>query len=301
MLWSGRAPCWCAGVLSRNEVVIMSILAVRLLGPFSAVAAEQEVPGLNRHRLQELFAYLLLHTGRRHPREIIADALWGEADSGHARKYLRQGLWQLQSALRTPGLGAQWRLVVDAQSVRFVAGHDFWLDTDVLDASYTRARGIPVQDLDAPTCQALREAVELYRGPLLEDCYRDWCVQDRARLDAEYVAILDKLIVLAELQGDYESGLDYGARILRRDRACEQTHRRMMRLHYLRGDRTAALRQFHACVSALDDEFGVEPTHSTISLNEQIRADERLAVSTGVGAAFTAIAASADSAAAFAG
>jgi len=256
----------------------MGTLAVRLLGSFSAVVAEQEVPGLNRHRLHELFAYLLLYSGRQHPRELVADALWGDSENGHARKYLRQGLWQLQSALRITGRSAQWRLVVDSQSVSLVVGNDLWLDTHALEASYTAAKGIPVQNLDAPAHQALREAAELYRGPLLQDCYRDWCLQERVRLDAAYVAILDKLIVLSELHGDYESGLDYGARILGRDRASEQTHRHMMRLHYLRGDRTAALRQFQACVTALADEFGVAPARGTIALNDQIRGDHELAI-----------------------
>ena len=38
--------------------------------------------------------------------------------------------------------------------------------------------------------------------------------------------------------------LAYGARILHCDRARERTHRRLMRLHFLAGDRTAALRQY---------------------------------------------------------
>ena len=246
----------------------MGTLAVRLLGSFSAVVAEQDIPGLKRRRRQELFAFLLLNSGRRHPRELVADALWGETDNGHARKYLRQGLWQLQSALRTLGRGSHWRLDVDSRWVCLVASDDLWLDTTALEASYHAARGIALQDVDVPTHRAPREAA-------------DWCLQERVRLDAVNVAILEKPIVLAELHGNYESGLDYGARILRRDRAGEQTHRRMMRLHYLRGDRTAAPRQFQSCAAALDEEFGVALARGTIALDEQIRADRGLAVPAG--------------------
>ena len=56
-------------------------------------------------------------------------------------------------------------------------------------------------------------------------------------------------------------------------RACERAHRRLMRLHYLSGDRTGALRQYAQCVSALDEELGVKPAQRTQVLYDQIRAD----------------------------
>jgi hypothetical protein len=69
----------------------------------------------------------------------------------------------------------------------------------------------------------------------------------------------------------------HGAAILRVDRAHEQAHRRMMRLHALRGDRTAALRQYEQCVAALAEELGVQPTRRTLTLYDRIRADRLMA------------------------
>jgi DNA-binding SARP family transcriptional activator len=46
-----------------------------------------------------------------------------------------------------------------------------------------------------------------------------------------------------------------------------------MRLHYLNGDRTAALRQFERCRHALRTELGIEPAAPITLLYEQIRAD----------------------------
>jgi hypothetical protein len=45
----------------------------------------------------------------------------------------------------------------------------------------------------------------------------------------------------------------------------------MMRLHWLAGDRTAAIRQFDRCVAYLRTELGVEPAESTLALYERIR------------------------------
>jgi hypothetical protein len=73
---------------------------------------------------------------------------------------------------------------------------------------------------------------------------------------------------------DYETGILYGGRILRVDPAQERTHRRLMRLHYLSGDRTAALRQYQQCECALRENLNVKPARRTVALYEQIRADQ---------------------------
>jgi hypothetical protein len=85
--------------------------------------------------------------------------------------------------------------------------------------------------------------------------------------------MLDKLMGHCEAHHQYESGIEHGAKILRYDRARERTHWRLMRLHYLAGDRAGALRQYERCVTALDQELGVKPSQRTVALCVQIRAD----------------------------
>jgi hypothetical protein len=89
-----------------------------------------------------------------------------------------------------------------------------------------------------------------------------------------YLIMLDKLMGYCEAHRKYEAGLVCGVVSLRYDLARERTHWRMMRLHYLAGDRTAALRQFERCVAALDEELGVRPAKRTVALYEQIRSDQ---------------------------
>ncbi len=116
--------------------------------------------------------------------------------------------------------------------------------------------------------------MELYRGGLQESWYHDWYLYERERLQHLYLILLDKLMDYCEARGEFEAGLVYGALILRCERARERTHRRLMRLFYASGDRTAALRQYERCVAALKEELGVEPAKRTVALVEQIRADQ---------------------------
>ena len=71
----------------------------------------------------------------------------------------------------------------------------------------------------------------------------------------------------------HEEGISYGEKILRYDKAREHTHRRLMRLHYLSGNRTAALRQYRKCIEILREELDVEPSQSTVQLFQSIRID----------------------------
>jgi DNA-binding SARP family transcriptional activator len=119
----------------------------------------------------------------------------------------------------------------------------------------------------------MRAAIQLYDGDLLEGWYQDWCLAARERIQAKYLALLDKLMAASEHRGHYEAGILYGARILEIDRAREATHQRLMRLHYLSGDRTGALRQFARCRDALRDDLAVDPSRKTIALHEAIRHD----------------------------
>ena len=120
----------------------------------------------------------------------------------------------------------------------------------------------------------MQNAVELYQGPLLESCYEDWCLYERERLQNMYLTMLNKLMSYYEVRHDYDSALLYGTRILSHDRAHERTHWRLMRLHYLNGDRTAALRQYEQCAAALDEALGVKPSKRIITLYKQILTEQ---------------------------
>jgi DNA-binding SARP family transcriptional activator len=254
--------------------VDMNTLRIRLFGKFQAERAGRALGGLDALKVQELLCYLLLNRDRPHHREALAGLLWGDTSTSQSKKYLRQALWQIQLALgsgsdRPPGD----LLVIDPDWVSIVSSPDLWLDVRVFDEALARVRGIPGQALETTHVEMLEEAVQLYRGDLLEGWYQDWCLYERERLQNVYLDMLDKLMAYCEAHQQYEAGTEYGAKILRYDRARERTHWRLMRLHYLAGDRAGALRQYERCVAALDQELGVKPSQRTVALCEQIRAD----------------------------
>ncbi len=61
-------------------------------------------------------------------------------------------------------------------------------------------------------------------------------------------------------------------RLVNEDALAESTHRRLMRLHYLRGDRAAALAAYAHCTDLLRRHLGAAPGAATRELAELIRA-----------------------------
>lgn len=250
----------------------MSALNIRLFGKFCVQRGEQPVHGLEAGKVQELFCYLLLHRDRPHSREALAALLWGDASTEKSKKYLRQTLWQLQTALE-PQTG-EGVLFVDAEWIQLNPRAEFSFDVAAFEEGFARAKSRPGEELDVEAARLLARAASFYQGDLLEGWYHDWCLYERERLQNIYLAVLHRLMCHYEARGDYEAALVHGARILRHDRACERTHRQLMRLHYLAGNRTAALRQYQRCLEALREELGVKPERRTRDLYEQICADE---------------------------
>jgi DNA-binding SARP family transcriptional activator len=250
-------------------------LRVCLFGKLSLQCNGRCVPGFDARKIQQLFCYLLVHRDHPHPREVLAGLFWGDTSTDQSKKHLRQALWQLQSALdrkRESSIGSL--LTVDAGWVDLHSGPDLWLDVAEFEEAFAPVQDIQGRDLDLEKAHLLERAAQLYHGDLLEGWYEDWCLFERERLQNMYLAMLHKLMGYYEVNKQYETAILHGTRILFFDRAREQTHQHLMRLQYLAGNRTAALRQYERCSVALDEELGVKPAKFTLALYQQIRDDD---------------------------
>lgn len=257
----------------------MSLLRAYLFGRCHVICGEQPIPDLST-KSQELFYYLLFYQDRSHFRETLIDLLWDGCTLPKSKGYLRKALWQLQSVLEAHSESSCDRiLLVDAEWIQINPAVDVWTDVDVLKQAFRQVQGTPGRDLNAEHAQCLSSAVQLYRGDLLEGCYADWCLREREWCRFMFMACLDKLLDYYAAQHNYEASIAYGERILRYDRARERTHRKMMHLYYLMGDRTGALRQYEHCRTALHEELDVEPTPRTEALYQRILTEQLDAIS----------------------
>jgi DNA-binding SARP family transcriptional activator len=251
----------------------MGKIKICLFNKLSIESDGRVVPKLETRKAEELLAYLLVQRNTPHTRERLTDVLWkGEVTPEQSKGYLRKALWQLLSVLEQHNL--QDILTIDGEWLQINQQFRYWFDVAVFEEAFKNTCGIKGSDLDEKQVQVIQIAAACYKGDLLEGWCPDWCLYERERLQHLYLSMLDKLMDYCEANQTYEGGLLYGEMILRYDHARENTHRRLMKLHYLSGDRTAALRQYEKCISALREELDVEPAFSTSSLKELIANDQ---------------------------
>jgi DNA-binding SARP family transcriptional activator len=220
--------------------------------------------------VRELLCYLLLHQGHELSREMLATALWADRCTAQSLKTLRQTLWQLQSVLTENELSSIQ--LHDREYPQLELDASVHLDADRVTGAYEQVKhGGPLLEMEV-----LRQAVGLYRGPLLEGWTQEWCLIERERFAQRYVTVLDALLEHCLAQRCVAQGLEYAQQILNLETARECTHRQVMQLHLLAGDRTSALRQFERCAQALETEFGVQPAASTVAIMRQARSTDDL-------------------------
>ena len=218
-------------------------------------------------RVRGLLAYLLVHGDTVHARGHLACLLWPGFDEARARTNLRQTLHHLRQAL--PDSAAL--LEVDADHVAWC--RDVIIDLDVRRFETAIAKA----DRACAACDEPKEraclatAVGYYRGDLLPESSAPWTHGERERLRQLYSAVLERLMVLLERQGDRRGALEHAHRLVQHDPLAEAGFRCLIRGYALRGDRAKARDAYDAYARFVPSEGGSAPSPAVHTLPEQLR------------------------------
>ncbi|MBC8058794.1 MAG: AAA family ATPase, partial [Rhizobiales bacterium] len=187
-----------------------------------------------------MLAYLALEGPT--PRARLATLLWPETDRERARTSLRQRHFRLRRLLGFDPLR-------QGETTALVAG----LLTDLG----------PGDPEDAATDFAPLLGSFEWSGSGEAGA---WLARARAHHAGQRLDALRAAAAEHEAQGRLAAAICVAQRLLAADALSEHAHRRLMRLHYLRGDRAAAIAAFEHCERVLKDELGTPPGAETLSL-----------------------------------
>ena len=104
-----------------------------------------------------------------------------------------------------------------------------------------------------------------------EEAFDEWLADQRARLRALTCDRLGRLAAARAAAGALDDAIETARRLLTLDPANEDAHSLLMGLYARAGRRSAAVRQYEACVAALERHLGVAPSAETIRLRETLR------------------------------
>jgi DNA-binding SARP family transcriptional activator len=253
----------------------MAILSLAFLGPFTVSYDGHIVTEFRTRSVQALLVYLAVEemASRLHQREALAELLWPGYPPGSARKNLRQALYELRRLIPevTGENGAPAPLTLGTRdTLQINPDACFELDT----ARFTRL-------IHESSVEALRKAVELYRGEFLENFalpdsgdFETWAATWRGHFQREVLEALNHLTSAALDQNDFVQAEAYARRQLELDDLRETSVGQLMQALTGQGQRSAALIAFDKARSRLHDELGIEPGLELNELREQIQIGE---------------------------
>lgn len=249
----------------------MGILQVELFGSVRVTHNNWLNEVSITREIQALLAYLLLQRHRLHSREVLAGIFWGEQPQEKARGSLNTAIWKLKKALEPDGTppGTYLKLSHPGE-VGFNKESPHWLDMEVFEEKVNSILGQPYQTVQKARLEDLKKVLGLYKGELLEGCYKDWALRERERLRNLYLKGLIYLFHSYGFYGVYEKAIDYGQLILNLNPLREEIHRDVMRLYLENGQRALAVKQYEICRSILANELGISPMEETQQLYTQI-------------------------------
>ena len=222
-------------------------------------------------RIQAFLAYLALHRREPQSRQQLAFVLWPDSSDSQAYTNLRTLLHRAQAILpeHMP------LLQVDSQIVAWHPDAAIILDVAEFEVAIDRANAATQYDHSAARA-ALEQAINLYQGDLLPDCYDEWILPERDRLRQLFLTALERLISLLEQERRFAIAVSYAQRLAHLDPLNEAVCLVLMRLHTIIGDRASALRVYHQCVSTLEAELGIAPSTALSDAYERLLTVEAL-------------------------
>ncbi len=254
-------------------------LRVRTLGAFNAWRGDDEIRDRDWRsvKARQLLQLLLIDRGRMLPRERIMDMLWPGLESEAAANNLRVTVSRLTKALEPerPEGAPTYYIIQQGDTYGFNIASDHEVDATDFANAVAQGRQAERNGQFGEAMDAYRKAILLYGGTFLPDSlYEDWSVVERERLALLFNDAALRLGRLLLEDGMAHEAIGLAWRVLEYDQAQEEAYRLLMNAHAYLGERSTALRLYSRCVTALQNELGVDPLPETVLLYEAIRSSE---------------------------
>lgn len=205
------------------------------------------------HLSRYLLAYLAAEWPSAVAIERLLEMFWPEMEPERARHNLRTALTNLRSHLKLAPQAAL--LARTTHAIEFDPSLEVWHDLTELRRLLSQAQqstGLARQKLQA-------QALELYRGKYLEDCYFEFAERVRGQLELQLLAVAcDLLTHFSELQ-NWGQVLQVGQQALGLDSCCQEAYLAVMKAARALGRPEEAVRWYENCKRALQRELAVEP------------------------------------------
>lgn len=206
-----------------------------------------------------LFFYLLSNPCRT--RDQIGADLWPDLRATRLPGTFHNTKYRMQQALGTNPVVYEQQVYALQDDLRV------WYDVEEFERLLERAR----RSAPFKAARYMRQAVALYAGDFLEDCWADWCVARRETLRRCYLETIARLADWLLEHRRLEEVISLLQKGLETDSLREDFHCKLMQAYALSGRPEEAVAQYRRCVRILKRELGSVPEPETEELVIAIR------------------------------
>ena len=241
-------------------------IAARVLGPFEVSVSGVRVLRWNSLKARAVFQYLLIHQDRPVRREMLMELVWPDHSYSSARNNLNVALYSLRNTLDLKEPNGQAILYKEGCYL-LNPTLTWWIDRNDFLSALHDARLASQAGWMERAVGAWQSAVQLYRGPLLEDDLDgEWYLTEQRQLREQYLQALEYLAETQYDLGELRAAVEFGQLAISTDPCRESAHRLLMRCYAGQHQQQLVSRQFRLCAAALDGELGVAPASETVRL-----------------------------------
>ena len=248
-------------------------LEFRVLGAFE-VASDGRVLEIGSPKQRALLAMLALHLNRVVPLDMLVEELWGERLPASASASVQSLVFRLRRSLS--------EVCRDGGACLRSREPGYVLEADPAQVDAYRFEGLLARGQDAlaqgdaeAAAEALREALDLWRGPALADLSdRHFARLEASRLDEARLAATEELVEAELALGRPAQALVRLEPLVVEHPLRERAWGQLMVALYRLGRQADALRAYQRVRRILGDELGLEPTPWLRRLEEQILAQD---------------------------
>ena len=246
--------------LQKEHKVKEDRLYVSCLGSFSIRKSPDEGENIRfrTSKAEELLAFLIHSEGRPRSKDMILDNLWPDADLDKAANNFRVTCTYIRSTLADIGY-------VDV----LIRDHDdYSVNLLKINCDYIEFRK-KVSNIESLSLEDAQAAVNLYKGPYLENRFYDWAEDARGWLENRYVELLYHTGRLCAEAGKVDGAIICYESILKVDLYEENAVKEIVRLKSTKLPPAAVKEYYDHYCNMLYEEYGTEPSNE---LKEMVRA-----------------------------
>ncbi len=203
------------------------------------------------NRAREMF-FNMLSCGTGQIKEQITTALWPDLSPAKGSSNFHINLYRARRAV-FPGV-----FILEQGQYKLNPDLNIWFDVTEFESLLSQSEKLP-PDSEARATN-LERAIDLYRGPFMQESYSEWTEMRRRQLEDKHLKCISMLSDLYGGKGHYDRAITLLEKSLAIDPYQDEIYCKIMGWHLVVGDKASALRTYKRYVDTVAAE-----TDSTFS------------------------------------